>query len=91
MVTPELIEYIKEHRRKGILDETIRATLIENAWSHKDVDEAYETIYRATLPPEVASPAPKASFANILAKIIFLPASVLVVFWLGMLIYRHVL
>ncbi len=44
MITPELIKYIEEQRRKSISDEYISTTLVNNGWGENEVKSAFDQI-----------------------------------------------
>ena len=89
MITDELLHFIREHRANGVTDEMIKAILVENAWTPKDVDEAFHAL-AVDNPPKFVPPEQR-SLTAIIAKVVILSASILFVFWLGVLVYHHVL
>ncbi|MEN9524112.1 MAG: hypothetical protein RL536_181 [Candidatus Parcubacteria bacterium] len=48
MVTPELIDYIKTERTKGVIDTIIKANLLSQGWSVADFDEAVALLQKET-------------------------------------------
>jgi hypothetical protein len=54
MVTPELENYIKTERAKGVSDQTIRANLlVQGGWTMSDLDEAMKPVQSVPQAPYV--------------------------------------
>ncbi|MEO8637943.1 MAG: hypothetical protein ABI430_03530 [Candidatus Taylorbacteria bacterium] len=54
MVTPELLDYIKGAKQRGVGDDAIRGVLTKNGWKQTDIEEAYNLTPKeifATEPP----------------------------------------
>ncbi|MDP1728637.1 MAG: hypothetical protein Q8L27_00350 [archaeon] len=46
MITPELINFIKEARKRGFDDSQIKEPLIKNGWPVKEINQAFLTLKR---------------------------------------------
>ncbi len=48
MITPELLDYIKQQFITGVSERDVRNTLFENSWMKEDVDEAISYVKKIT-------------------------------------------
>ena len=56
MITPDLLDYIKQQLEQGFSKEQIKNVLLNNGWQEKDIDEAFYSI----LNPQPSSGIPQA-------------------------------
>jgi len=56
VITKELLDYIKGERAKGVSNEQIKSTLVQNGWLPSDADEAFRSM--DVPPPVVSDPVP---------------------------------
>lgn len=56
MITPDLLDYIKQQLEQGFSKEQIKNVLLNNGWQEKDIDEAFYSI----LNPQSSSGIPQA-------------------------------
>ncbi|MDO8517927.1 MAG: hypothetical protein Q7S26_01370 [bacterium] len=56
MVTPQLLEYIRQQLTAKVGKEDIKKVLVTQGWTEQDIQEAFATVAPTTIAPPVASP-----------------------------------